>query len=486
MEHEQHTMSALSNFRSNLTLQFSLITNLENSIYKVKLALLSPSFPLCGTHNRSAHTTDNSIMPLKTSTSTMLDSETVPAVRPRKIRAAKAAMRITNPLRDIVDQLKVPANPPKPLISLSIGDPTVFGNLPTADNIIERLVENAQTGKYNGYCHSTGYEAARAAVARTHSTSRSPLTPSDIFLTSGCSGALEIAISAVADEGSNLLIPAPGFTLYAVVCDYKNVEKRFYQCKAENNWEADLEHMESLIDDKTAAILVNNPGNPTGAVYSEKHLRDILALAERYGLPIIADEIYEGIIFKGHSFHALGDLSDNVPILTVGGLAKNYLLPGWRLGWVIAHDRHDVLSEVKIGLLKLTQVILGACTLIQSVVEEALLNTPDTYSQQLTATLETHASFLNEKLEKIGGLQPVTPGGAMYLMFGIDLQRFGCKTDIDFSKKLLEEEMVLVLPGTLFQAPGFVRLVTCPPLDKLEEACERIKLFCERHDTKTK
>jgi len=400
----------------------------------------------------------------------------------KTIRPSKCSMRITNPLRDIVDQLKVPPNPPKPLISLSIGDPTVFGNLLAADNIVESLAENIKSGKYNGYTHSAGYESARAAVATTHTTDRSHLTSSEVFLTSGCSGALEIAIAALADEGQNLLIPAPGFTLYGVVCDYKGVEKRYYNCKPESNWEVDLEHMASLIDDNTAAILINNPSNPTGAVYSREHLIDILNVAEKYHLPIIADEIYEGIIFKGNSFHALGHLSENVPVLTVGGLAKNFIVPGWRLGWVVVHDRNNLFIEVKKGLLKLTQVILGACTLAQSVVEEALLNTPDTYSQQLTATLETHADFLAERLDSIPGITVIRPGGAMYLMFGIRFEEFsGFKTDVDFSKKLLEEEMVLVLPGLLFQAPGFIRLVTCPPLGKLSEACDRIQSFCQRH-----
>eukprot|EP01117_Protostelium_nocturnum_P011608 TRINITY_DN4215_c0_g1_i1.p1 TRINITY_DN4215_c0_g1~~TRINITY_DN4215_c0_g1_i1.p1 ORF type:complete len:418 (-),score=149.62 TRINITY_DN4215_c0_g1_i1:197-1450(-) len=400
----------------------------------------------------------------------------------KTIKASEASLRIKNPIRDIVDSLKVPPNPPKPLISLSIGDPTVFGNLPTAENVAEKMIENIRSGKYNGYSHSAGYESARMAIAKKHSDSENKLEASDVFLASGCSGALEIVVSVLATEGQNILLPSPGFSLYTLDCELKGIEPRYYRCLPNRNWEIDLDHLSSLVDENTAAILVNNPSNPTGSVFSKEHLLEIIKVADKHCLPIIADEIYEGIIFEGNQFHSLGNLSKTVPVLSVGGLAKNFLVPGWRLGWIIVHDKNDLFSEVRKGLLKLTQILLGPSTLSQSIVEEALCNTPQSYSQKLTSTLQKHSQYLSDQINRIPGLEAIQPGGAMYLMFGIDFEQLnGIKDDVEFSQKLLEEEVLLVLPGKVFQAPGFVRLVTCPPMDKLTEACDRLSLFMQRH-----
>lgn len=108
----------------------------------------------------------------------------------------------------------------------------------------------------------------------------------------------------------------------------------------------DLADLESQIDDKTAAIVVNNPSNPCGSVYSQEHLIAILAIAEKHKVPVIADEIYRNMVFKGTTFHAMGELSDNVPTLSIGGMAKEFLVPGWRVGWILVHDRNSVLDEV--------------------------------------------------------------------------------------------------------------------------------------------
>jgi tyrosine aminotransferase len=114
----------------------------------------------------------------------------------------------------------------------------------------------------------------------------------------------------------------------------------------ENNWEMDLAHLESLIDSNTACILLNNPSNPCGSVYSKEHLLKLLAIAEKHSLPVISDEIYADMVFSGHVFHPLATLTKTVPILTCGGLAKKFLVPGWRVGWVLIHDRHGQFKQV--------------------------------------------------------------------------------------------------------------------------------------------
>jgi len=240
--------------------------------------------------------------------------------------------------------------------------------------------------------------------------------------------------------------------------------------------------MESLIDKNTAAILINNPSNPCGSVYSKEHLLAVVDIAQNHRLPIISDEIYGDVVFKGHTFYPIAALTDVVPVLAVGGISKVYLAPGWRVGWVVVYDRNNLLREVRSGLLKLSQVILGANTLCQSIIEEALFNTPQSYYDNLINTLSSNASFLVSKMKNIKGLNPISPGGAMYMMVGIETSEFvDIQDDVEFAKKLLEEELVFVLPGRIFKFENFVRLVICPPMDKLAEVCVRLDAFCSRH-----
>jgi len=155
----------------------------------------------------------------------------------------------------------------------------------------------------------------------------------------------------LANPGQNILVPRPGFPLYRTLAEGLGIRTKFYDLNPECGWEVDLEHLESQIDDQTAAIVVNNPSNPCGSVYSRSHLDAILQVAQRNFVPIIADEIYDYFVFPGHDFFPIASLTDQVPVLTCGGLTKRYLIPGWRMGWVIIHDRNEVLAPEVISRL---------------------------------------------------------------------------------------------------------------------------------------
>lgn len=173
------------------------------------------------------------------------------------------------------------------------GDPTTFGNLKAADETMKATVRSLESGKYNGYAHTQGHEIAREAVAK-YSAHQSPgrvIDPNDVILCSGCSSALEYCILALADRGQNVLLPRPGFCLYRTLVEGLDIEVRYYDLLPEKQWRADLVQLESLIDDKTAALLINNPSNPCGSVYDREHLQDLVDICERHYLPIIADEV---------------------------------------------------------------------------------------------------------------------------------------------------------------------------------------------------
>ena len=240
--------------------------------------------------------------------------------------------------------------------------------------------------------------------------------------------------------------------------------------------------MESLIDNKTAAIVINNPSNPCGSVYSKQHLQDILALVDRRHIPIIADEIYADMAFEPYVFHAMASLTTTVPILSVGGLAKKYLVPGWRVGWVLIHDRNNLFARVRKGLVSLSQLILGSNSLIQSALPSLLHETPQSFYDNTMRQLRDNALLSQEKLSTIPGLKVIVPQGAMYIMVGIQLDKFkDIKNDMEFTERLVAEESVLCLPGQCFKYPNFFRIVFTAPKNKLEEAYERIRQFCARH-----
>jgi tyrosine aminotransferase len=319
-------------------------------------------------------------------------------------------------------------------------------------------------------------------VAKMYTTPSSPLSGQDVVITSGCSQALDLTISALADAGQNLLIPCPGFSLYQTVCENKGIEYRNYKLLPHRNWEADLEHMETLIDANTVAILVNNPSNPCGSVYSKQHLMDILALAEKHHLPVLADEIYGSMTFSGFQFYSLGELSTHTPVLVVGGIAKLYSVPGWRVGWIVIHDRHGCFKQVREGIQRLSQLTLGASSLPQSILPVVLHDTPKSYYESVNTKLETHARYCYDRLQTIAGLSAIQPQGAMYMMVGIDLNKFkDIIDDVDFSQKLLAEESVFVLPAQCFKQPNYFRIVICPPVEKLKIAFDRLEEFCRNH-----
>lgn len=213
------------------------------------------------------------------------------------IQSSTVACRTRNPIRAIVDSLRVEPNPSKDFVSLALGDPTTGGNFKLhqryfnplfsccspsktslgGNSCVDAVAASLASFKANGYPPSTGTPVARQAIAEFYSLPAAPLVAQDVILASGCSDALNLAIGVLANEGDNILLPAPGFSLYETLASSKGIESRFYALRPEAFWEVDLVSLESLIDSKTRAILVNSPSNPCGSVYSKSHLEAILA-----------------------------------------------------------------------------------------------------------------------------------------------------------------------------------------------------------------
>jgi tyrosine aminotransferase len=281
-----------------------------------------------------------------------------------------------------------------------------------------------------GYANACGTLAARMAIAKHHRAGMTTasaecnkvrnniddigveveVTSDDVIIANGVSGALELALTSLLDDDSILLVPRPGFPLYKVITESHGASVMYYNLLPEHGWECDLVGLECLLaqhhhqfhdnnvedecnhdddDDDSGrrsrsrskktirGILVNNPSNPTGAVYSFEYLSDIVRLAAKYQIPIISDEIYGDLTFHSRPFYPLANVAASlgyeVPIITASGLGKQYLVPGWRLGWIVYQDnKYGAISNVKKVAQRLAQVILGACHLAQFAIPAVL------------------------------------------------------------------------------------------------------------------
>lgn len=241
-----------------------------------------------------------------------------------------------------------------------------------------------------------------------------------------------------------------------------------------------MKDLEAQIDENTKAILVNNVGNPCGNVFSKKHILDILAVAERNGLILISDDIYEHFVFPGVEYHSFASLSKNVPILSCSGLTKRFIMPGIRMGWLVIHDRDNALVDIRRGLSQLLGRNFGPNRTIQLALPDILANVPQSFFDETVKKVHFHAMTAFDLLKNVPGLEPIEPSGAFYMMIKIHLENFKkFSTDLEFVEALTEEQSVLAFPGPCFQVNGYFRFVLTVPLDKLIEACQRINEFCQ-------
>jgi tyrosine aminotransferase len=379
---------------------------------------------------------------------------------------------------------------------LQLGDPTVGGNLPPCPQAIHEIIKTVEKGPHAaGYVNACGTTAAREAIARYRSYPQHAIEADNVIVASGCSGALELALTALLDPGTIILVPQPGFPLYQVIAESHGASVLHYRLDPERQWEVDLDHLEQLLmkyqgpQKPIRGIVVNNPSNPTGGVFSKSHLIQIIDFCHRHRLPVVADEVYGNLVFGNNEFHPVAqvaaELGRKVPVITASGIAKQFLLPGWRIGWITFNDNiYKSFAEVEVGARRLAQVILGASHLAQSVVP-ALLSTDDpelaTWKQDLRNTLEEQAEYLCSQLAKCPCLEVIPPQGAMYAMIRISREKLNVADDMEFMSLLLKEENVFVLPGSAFGMPNVFRVVFCSTKPILKQAADRIGEFCSRH-----
>ncbi len=393
----------------------------------------------------------------------------------KKIVPSQRTQHIEYAIRDIVLLANKRKKAGGDLFYLNIGDPVLY-DFKTPIHLIEAS-SKAMFENHTSYAQSEGIPEAIDAIHKD--CLKDKINPFDIMITTGASEAIDFALSALVNRGDNVLLPSPGYPLYSALLARLLGESRYYKLDEDNNWMPDIDHLVSQIDDKTKAIAVINPNNPTGAVYSEKTLRDIIEVARQHNLVILSDEIYSKLIMNGQPHIPMATIDNEVPMVTFNGLSKSYLCPGFRIGWGITTGEPELISDFVEGMKKLARARLCACHPKQYAISVALNGNHDHLIEALDK-LKKRRDLTVERLNSIKGISCQKPNGAFYAFPKVHLD----VDDEEFVKQLIKETGVVVVHGSGFgpypKSPHF-RIVFLPSEDILNEAYNRIEAFMKRH-----
>ncbi len=368
------------------------------------------------------------------------------------------------------------------ITSLNIGNPAAFG-FETPDEIVHDIIVNIRSAQ--GYVDSRGLFAARKAVMQYYQNQGvKNILIEDIYIGNGVSELISLVLTALLNADDEVLIPSPDYPLWTTVVGLAGGKAIHYACDEESDWNPNIADIESKISNKTKALVIINPNNPTGAVYTKETIDKIVKLAEKHKLILFADEIYDKILYDGHLHHSAAGLSDEILICTMGGLSKNYRAAGFRGGWMILTGaKHKAKSYIE-GLNFLFSTRLCANVITQVGIQTALGGYQSINDLVLpSGRLARQMNLAHEKLNAIPGVTCVKPQGALYLFPKFDLTQFDFEDDNHFVMSLLEEQKILVVGGQgfNFKPKDHFRIVFLPHVEQLTVALDKIALHFDNH-----
>ena len=369
------------------------------------------------------------------------------------------------------------------IIKLNIGNPQPFG-FETPPEILVEVVRNLPTSQ--GYSDSQGILSARTAVVQNYQSRGIDITDvDDVWLGNGVSELIQIALNALLDEGDEVLIPAPDYPLWTAATSLSGGTPVHYLCDEANGWMPMIEDIRAKITDRTKAIVVINPNNPTGAVYSPEILREIADLAAERGLIVMADEIYDKILYDDAVHTTFAAIAPDVFTLTFNGLSKAYRLAGFRAAWMLMTGPRKHATSYIEGITMLTNMRLCPNVPAQHAIQTALGGRQSIRDLVLPGgrLLEQRDAAITA-LEKIKGVSCVKPKGALYVFPKLDPSVYPIADDRKFVLDFLRAEHVLVVQGTGFNWPttDHLRIVTLPYAKDLTEAIGRLGNFLSTYD----
>ena len=397
----------------------------------------------------------------------------------KKIIPAERTNEMKYAIRDVIVEANKLKKQGKKILHLNIGDPMKY-DYETPRHLIDAVERN--WSRSSSYSDSEGIEEARIAIANeARKKGIKNATENDVMIGSGGSEAITMALGALVNRGDNILTPKPGYPLYTSLISYFEAEFNEYDLNEDNAWQPDLDDMRKKINGKTKGIVIINPNNPTGAVYSKSTLKEIVDIAGEHNLPVLSDETYDKLVFDGEKQYATASLSGDVPVITFNTLSKNYLCPGWRMGWAIISDPGHYMDDIREAMNKLSRARLSSSHPMQFAIKPALEGDHNHIKGLIEKKLKERRDITYKRLNEIRGMSCVKPMGAFYAFPRINLN---IDSDEKFCMDLLRETGVLTVSGSGFgEKPGtnHFRMVFLPKPDILNEAFDRLENFIEKH-----
>ncbi len=364
------------------------------------------------------------------------------------------------------------------IMKLNIGNPAPFG-FETPEEIVRDVIHNLPASQ--GYCESKGIFSARKAIMQACQSQGFPkVDVDDITIGNGASELIQMAMQALLDTGDEILLPAPDYPLWTAAVALGGGRAVHYRCDETAGWQPDLDDMRSKVTSRTRGIVVINPNNPTGAVYSEATLQGIVEIARQFDLVLFADEIYDKILYDEAQHTSLASLTPDLLTVTFNGLSKAYRAAGFRTGWMIVSGAKHRATDYIEGLEILASMRLCSNVPTQHAIQTALggYQSVEEYLKPGGLWLEQR-NLAHRLLNEIEGVSCVLPKGALYLFPKLDIKRFNITNDERLVLDLLRQEQILLVQGTAFNwpEPDHLRIVFLPREEELSDAVTRFSRF---------
>ena len=388
------------------------------------------------------------------------------------LKVSKKVVGVEYAIRDIVLAARKVEQTGMKVDYLNIGDPVQFGFQPP-DNVKQALIDAIKNGE-NYYSTSEGLLELREEIAKKENAKGLSITADDVLITNGVSEGLDMVISSIVEEGDEVLLPGPYYPPYASYVRLHGGLPVEFSVDL-NNSTPDFDDIKSKITSKTVAICLISPNNPTGVVFNENALKELVDIANEHNLYIICDEIYDQIIFDD-KFVGIGKVAGDSPVIILNGFSKVHLMSGWRIGY-IAFNRSPQLEALREHLPKLARVRIATSLPVQHAALESLRG-PQNYINDFVSEMKKHRDLVVKRLNEMPGLSCSNPKGAFYAFPKIEDNRFG--RDKEFVTKLLESKGVLTVHGSGFgeqYGSGHFRLVYLPSIEILDSAMNKIEEF---------
>ena len=400
----------------------------------------------------------------------------------KKMREFKKSSKLDNVLYDVrgpvVEEAKRMEDAGMHVLKLNIGNPAPFG-FRTPEEVIFDMRQ--QLTECEGYSDSKGLFSARKAIMQYAQLKNLPnVTINDIYTGNGVSELINLSMQALLDEGDEILIPSPDYPLWTATATLAGGKVVHYICDEQAEWYPDMDDIKKKITDRTKAIVLINPNNPTGALYPKEVLMEIVKIAREHQLIIFSDEIYDRLVMDGEEHISIASLAPDLFCVTFSGLSKSHMIAGFRIGWMILSGKKEMAKDYIEGLNMLSNMRLCSNVPAQSIVQTALGGYQSVNNYIIPGgRIYEQREYIYKVLNDIPGISVVKPKAAFYAFPKIDTKRFNILDDEKFALDFLKEKKVLIVHGGGFnwKQPDHFRIVYLPRIEILEESLNNLRDF---------